>query len=591
MSITKLDCMELKDTRYSVYPYDGYNLEEILGKFYEAIKECNDLSFSLQEFNTWLIDEGLIEEVEKQLIKVDWDKVINSDVYQLIVNRLGEVNNKVSINTDNINTINNELVNKANKVDLDIASKELEYIKNNLNYINKGETIQEAINRVSINGGVLRLENKTYNLTKPLIIDISKVSIDGNGATFDFSQAPTNCECIKLISNANTPYLNNGNFIKSLEIVGKGKEYNQVAIIFDSDLEARATSHLDFEKLNIHDFGNGINLKRYCYLLRFYSVDIYNCKVCVDMPADGADAGENFCFFGCAMYNSDIALRCNNVNGSFHFTSCSIDYVSYAFDLVSSAKATFINGHIEGGCKIKGSVNIIGSWLVYTDAENMFEGNETTKINIDKCFINTSTINKVLTNGLVKVKFSDCRYLDIDNFSTNKLNSTSSSVDAKYIDLYAVGGTSTNTDKLTMGNCTISVDTENQETGDRCYKIVKEYGVGSYSTFRLLIPRNKSCSKVNLNVRLKANKNLNGIDVSLSTVNIMGYDVNGVPYWTANKVSGSVTLSLTSSYTTFTMYNNTNIITNNDNYYAIDFNLFNCDSPIVYIDSVQLYEY
>ena len=116
MSITKLNCMELKDTRYSVYPYDGYNLEEILGKFYEAIKECNDLSFSLQEFNTWLIDEGLIEEVEKQLIKVDWDKVINSDVYQLIVNRLGEVNNKVNVNTDDINTINNELLNKANKL-------------------------------------------------------------------------------------------------------------------------------------------------------------------------------------------------------------------------------------------------------------------------------------------------------------------------------------------------------------------------------------------------------------------------------------------------------------------------------------------
>ena len=58
MSITKLQCMELKDTRYSVYPYDGYNLEEILGKFYEAIKECNDLSFSLQEFNNKLISDG-----------------------------------------------------------------------------------------------------------------------------------------------------------------------------------------------------------------------------------------------------------------------------------------------------------------------------------------------------------------------------------------------------------------------------------------------------------------------------------------------------------------------------------------------------
>ena len=70
MTITKLDCMELKDTRYSVYPYDGYNLEEILGKFYEAIKECNDLSFSLQEFNNWIISQGLTEEILKQLTKI-----------------------------------------------------------------------------------------------------------------------------------------------------------------------------------------------------------------------------------------------------------------------------------------------------------------------------------------------------------------------------------------------------------------------------------------------------------------------------------------------------------------------------------------
>ena len=74
MSITKLDCMNLKDTRYSVYPYDGYNLEEILGKFYEVIKECNDLSFSLQEFNNNLIANGFILTSplgKKYRIKVD----------------------------------------------------------------------------------------------------------------------------------------------------------------------------------------------------------------------------------------------------------------------------------------------------------------------------------------------------------------------------------------------------------------------------------------------------------------------------------------------------------------------------------------
>ena len=94
MSITKLDCMELKDTRYSVYPYDGYNLEEILGKFYEGIKECNDLSFSLQEFNTWLISQGLEEEVLKLLNnknKVDWDNV---DIINQIKDKLKKINER-----------------------------------------------------------------------------------------------------------------------------------------------------------------------------------------------------------------------------------------------------------------------------------------------------------------------------------------------------------------------------------------------------------------------------------------------------------------------------------------------------------------
>ena len=523
-----------------------------------------------------------IENLKSRLSSIETASTDTTTEISSIKSRLSSVETSSSNVDSKIANINTEI----NSIKSSMGN-----IKNDSNMIADGETIQQAIDRVSNNGGTLKLENKTYTVTSTLTIDVSKLSIDGNGATIDFSQAPSDTNCFKLISTANTPYLNNGHFIKSLEIVGKGKTYTQTAFICDSDIEARATSHLDFEKLNIHEFGTGFNFKRYCYMLRFHSVDIFNTGVCLDMPANGADTGENFNFYGCGLFNSDTVLRCRNTEGSFHFTACSIDYVSYAFDMVSSSRVTFMNGHIEGGCKIKGNANIIGSWLVYTNAENMFEGDEKTKINIDKCFLNTSTIGKVLTNGLVKVKFTDCRYLDVDNYSTNKLNSTSLSVDSKFIDLYAFGGTSDNTDKLTMGNCAISVDMNNKETGDRCYKITKQYGAGSYCTFRLLLPRDKRCTKVNLNIRIKANKSLSGIGVTFSTVNFIGYQTNGVPYWLANKVFGNVTLSLTTSYTTLTLNNNTSIITNNDDYYAVDFDLFNCETPIVYIDNVQLYEF
>ena len=572
-------------------------INSIKSRLNEIENNSTDVDTALANTNTE------INNIKSRLSNVENSSTdINAEINN-IKSRLDEIGSgstDVGTEIENIKSRLSSVETSSNNVDSKIANINTEInsikssmgnIKNDSNMIADGETIQQAIDRVSNNGGTLKLENKRYTVTTTLTIDVSKLSIDGNGATLDFSQASSSCQCIKLISTATTPYLNNGHFIKSLEIVGKGKTYTQTAFICDSDIEARATSHLDFEKLNIHEFGTGFNFKRYCYMLRFHSVDIFNTGVCLDMPANGADTGENFNFYGCGLFNSDTVLRCRNTEGSFHFTACSIDYVSYAFDMVSTSRVTFMNGHIEGGCKIKGNANIIGSWLVYTNAENMFEGDEKTKINIDKCFLNTSTIGKVLTNGLVKVKFTDCRYLDVDNYSTNKLNSTSLSVDSKFIDLYAFGGTSDNTDKLTMGNCAISVDMNNKETGDRCYKITKQYGAGSYCTFRLLLPRDKRCTKVNLNIRMKANKSLSGIGVTFSTVNFIGYQTNGVPYWLANKVFGNVTLSLTTSYTTLTLNNNTSIITNNDDYYAVDFDLFNCETPIVYIDNVQLYEF
>lgn len=155
MSITKLDCMELKDTRYSVYPYDGYNLEEILGKFYEAIKECNDLSFSLQEFNTWLIDRGLLQEVEKQLTNVNWDKVINSELYQKVIDDLG---------------ITNEKIDKLNKTFL--ASKVNESVEDCSSIIN---TLLEDSIYLSFEG------LKEVRISSPIVIKQPNTILDLSG--------------------------------------------------------------------------------------------------------------------------------------------------------------------------------------------------------------------------------------------------------------------------------------------------------------------------------------------------------------------------------------------------------------------------
>lgn len=227
MSITKLDCMELKDTRYSVYPYDGYNLEEILGKFYEAIKECNDLSFSLQEFNNWIIDSGLVEEVEKQLNKVDWDNIVNSELYQKVIERLLNTNNRIE-------EVKNEL------------SSQLEHIATICELKTNIENNSEILNKCILSGGEITLPcNGTFILNQTININ-NPVHIDGNNSTLIF-----NCDNgFNITSNGVT--LTNIN-IKQNTL---DHEKSKTGLMFGKyeDSKYKYISNIKLENVNISDF-------------------------------------------------------------------------------------------------------------------------------------------------------------------------------------------------------------------------------------------------------------------------------------------------------------------------------------------------
>ena len=82
------------------------------------------------------------------------------------------------------------------------------------------ERLQRAIEQAQALGKVVKLENKTYQCLKPLQLDISKTSLDGNGATLDFSTMDTTLfsGCLKVIATDNPPYHQNHKaFIKDCE--------------------------------------------------------------------------------------------------------------------------------------------------------------------------------------------------------------------------------------------------------------------------------------------------------------------------------------------------------------------------------------
>ena len=165
------------------------------------------------------------------------------------------------------------------------ADSRLGVLENNMNsrmYIGDDETIQSVLNRaMTMDFTTVVLKPKRDYITEPISIDISRIKLDGNGAILDFSNANDNVSCVQLYGTKSSPYYQNGNYIKELEIAGKGGTHGQVAIEFVSGNSSGAAAHINLEKLNIHGFNVGIKYTSYCYLIRHIGVDIFNCGTCV----------------------------------------------------------------------------------------------------------------------------------------------------------------------------------------------------------------------------------------------------------------------------------------------------------------------
>lgn len=489
------------------------------------------------------------------------------------------------------------LFDKMNKVDVLLETMANEYTIFKKDY----ETLQNAINRAVEKNATLELKPIKYELTEYLTIDISKCSIKGNGCIFDFSNAPNELACIKIIGSNKNPYTQNGNFFENVEIIGKGKESSQIAIKFESDSSSHATSHINLNSLNIHDFNKGIVYKTFSYLIRHSSVDVYNCDTCVEMTSGGYDYGENINFYGCAFYNSEKAVVGSNWDGAFHFTSCSIDYCNVNFDISNMNKCFFSNGHIEGQGVFKGSMNIDNSWIVIPynkDGQfNPISINDV--INIRNSFINIASQNSKLVAGDGKLILDSNNHYNTSLFATCDLNDNSSVVSPKGFQIYSIGGT----DDVVNGiwdrkNCVITIDTINKETGDFCYKVTKAYGAGSECLFRILLPRkNLNNKRIRIRLRCKSSKTVTSNEHHVVT-NLMdisnGVDEKGFPIFTKGVKVDESKLNLSTSYQWSNVLDTSQLVINGqEKYISIDVNLTNwlSENNSIYIDRVLMFEY
>lgn len=455
------------------------------------------------------------------------------------------------------------------------------------------ERIQRAIDLAQSLNKVVKLENKRYECLKPLQLDISKASLDGNGSTLDFSKMDVNLftGCIKVIATDNPPYHQNHKaFIKNLELIGNRQSLN--GFIIGHTLDGVGVAHLDLEKLNIQNCKAGIITGEHAYLIRINSVDIFNCEVCVHIQHKD-DSGENIVLNECVLYNSSLAIKNENPNSSIHLTNTSLDYNTKTLEVIRG------NLHLTG-CHLEGQLvfdvrkdltSIIGSHLIFLNSNlNPMPFQIDGVLEIENSFIsggNFGGVYQMIKSGNGQLIMKNNHGYDITDLFAQYYKDNH-----EILELVAYGIEESSGDRVSqwnVKNCVITQDTAVKETGNFSYKIVKQYGNGSLSGFSVLIPFNTMHESIR--IRMKANANVTPyIKISYAKSNNASLNLPQAIVKRSQEIGGF-------SPTIGTEWGWVNLVTSSmtkpewSDCLYLEFNLFDCYEPTIYIDRINVNEY
>ena len=159
------------NVNYSVYPYNGYTINEVLCQFFDAINKgivvINDYTKWVDELMNWIKLEGLENEVREGLEKMISDGVFNDIINTSIFN---ELNASVNKNTINIQKTSSDLekIKMTQKVYVDT------YIEDDVD-----EGILKAL--AENENKTICFTEKTYEIKKPInIINGNSISLCTN---------------------------------------------------------------------------------------------------------------------------------------------------------------------------------------------------------------------------------------------------------------------------------------------------------------------------------------------------------------------------------------------------------------------------
>lgn len=198
--------------------------------------------------------------------------------------------------------------------------------------------IQRAIDALARRDGdgILMLRPRiAYRCDTGLHFDASRLSLWGSGL-LDFARCRDTCIRISAssVAPALTPahnYGHRGMISGALRLRGGGAARTAIGILFDTDESGTSTQML-IENFSISGCANGVEFRRHAYNSLFLHCDIFDCKTAICWR-NAEDNGERNTFIGCAIFNSDVAVRMEQPDGAVYLNNCSLDYTSVLYDV------------------------------------------------------------------------------------------------------------------------------------------------------------------------------------------------------------------------------------------------------------------
>ena len=332
----KLKRYDLNCNIFDVYDYDGLSMQELLCQFYTKINECVDFSNSTLNLCSWLVNEGLKEEVAEKLTTWLTDGTLENIINVTLFDNL---NNKIDSASSQLEQIENKTVKFITLEDFG-GKADAKYTKNDEWYSDAECTILATDNTEALERAIDEIHDKSFKIqllghycirkTEKILINKSSVDIIGLGihqTSLKFTHSNSGFLLNKTSGNGYIYEIHFNNFsidVGNIECI-KGEQcyFNNISISNNKNvgLYLKESSMMYINRITLLDNNNSLKFDS-CGFVVIEQVNIWNSiDKCIILNNLNNDININNTWFE---YYGDVVYSERNSHSKITFNNCHI---------------------------------------------------------------------------------------------------------------------------------------------------------------------------------------------------------------------------------------------------------------------------